>query len=103
MNDRVVKNPNFLNAREFHKSLAARGVGAKDWPNTHTEVEHLGNGKFGASVGVGHRVFFDKADGNKPKKHKLTDERATKDYILIQSAKCAVEVYPYFAKYFDAF
>lgn len=60
MNDRVVKNPNFRNNGEFHKSLAAKGAGAKDWPNTHTEVEHLGGGKFGASIGVGHRVFFDK-------------------------------------------
>ena len=53
MNERVVKNPNFKNNREFHASLAARGVGAKDWPNTHTEVEHLGNSKFAASIGVG--------------------------------------------------
>ncbi len=101
MNERVVKNPNFANEVEFHASLRARGAGAKDYPNTHTEVEHLGNGKFAASIGVGHRVFFDKADGNKPKKHKLTDERPGKDYILIQGPKCCVEVYPYYAKYFD--
>lgn len=101
MNERVVINPNFKNNGEFHRSLAARGADAKDWPNTHTEVEYLGNGKFAASIGIGHRVFFDKADGNKPKKHKLTDERPTKDYVLIQSAKCCVEVYPYYAKYYD--
>ena len=101
MNERVVKNPNFKNNGEFHASLRARGAGTKDYPNTHTEVEYLGNGKFAASIGVGHRVFFDKADGNKPKKHKLTDERPAKDYVLIQSAKCCVEVYPYYAKYFD--
>lgn len=101
MNERVAKNPNFKSNSEFHRSLAARGVGVRDWPNAHTEVEHLGNGKFAASIGVGNRVFFDKADGNKPKKHKLTDERPGKDYVLIQSAKCCVEVYPYYAKYFD--
>ncbi|GAJ08536.1 unnamed protein product, partial [marine sediment metagenome] len=65
-----------------------------------TEIEYLGNGKFGASISVGHRVFFDKADG-KPKKHKLTDERPGKDYVLVQGAKCCVEVHPYYAKYFD--
>jgi len=75
--------------------------GDKRWPNTFTEVEDLGGGKFGASVTVGHRVFFDKADSNKPKKHKLTDERPAKDCVVIQSAKCCVEVYPYYAKYFD--
>ena len=102
MNDRVVKNPNFKNSGEFHRSLAARPAGTKDWPNTHTEIEHLGNGKLAASIGVGHRVFFDKADGNKPKKHKLTDERTNgKDYVLVQGAKCCIEVYPYYAKYFD--
>lgn len=101
MNDRVVKNPNFANEGDFHRNLMARGVGVRDWPNSHTEVEHLGNGKFAASIGVGHRVFFDKADGNKPKKHKLTDERPAKDYVLIQGPKCCVEVYPYYAKYFD--
>lgn len=101
MNDRVVKNPNFKNNGEFHRSLMSRGAGSKDYPNTHTEVEYLGNGKFAASIGVGHRVFFDKADGNKPKKYKLTDERPSKDYVLIQGAKCCVEVYPYYAKYFD--
>ena len=101
-NDRVVKNPNFVNMAEFNRSLRARGVGAKDWPNTHTEVEHLEGGKFAASIGVGHRVFFDKADGNKPKKHKLTDERGNgKDYVLAQGAECCVEVHPYYAKYFD--
>jgi hypothetical protein len=102
MNERVVKNPNFKNNGEFHRSLASRGLGAKDYPNTHTEVEYLGNDKFASSIGVGHRVFFDKLDGNKPKKHKLTDERANgKDYVLIQGAKCCIEVYPYYAKYFD--
>ncbi len=97
----AIKNPNFKDEAEFHKSLMARGKGAKDYPNSHTEVEYLGNGKFAASIGVGHRVFFDKADGNKPKKHKLTDERPGKDYILVQGPKCCVEVYPYYAKYFD--
>jgi len=101
MNDRVVKNPNFKNNGELHASLRARGTGTKDYPNSHTEVEHLGGGKFAASIGIGHRVFFDKADGDKPKKHKLTDERSTKDYVLIQGVKCCVEVYPYYAKYFD--
>lgn len=101
MNERVIKNPNFKNTGEFYKSLAAKGVGVKDWTNTHTEVEHLGNGKFAASLSTGHRVFFDKADGNKPKKHKLTDERPAKDYVLIQGSKCCVEVYPYYARYFD--
>jgi len=101
VNDRVIVNPNFKSNNEFHKSLMAKGLWAKDWPNTHTEVEYLGDGKFAASIGVGHRVFFDKADGNKPKKHKFTDERPTKDYVLIQGAKCCVEVYPYYAKYFD--
>jgi len=69
------------------------------WPNTWTEVEDLGGGKFGATISVGHRVFFDKADGNKPKKHKLTDNRP--NHVLVQGAKCCVEVYPYYAKYFD--
>lgn len=73
--------------------------GDKHWPNTWTEVEDLGNRKFGATISVGHRVFFDKADGNKPKRHKLTDNRP--DYVLIQGAKCCVEVYLYYAKYFD--
>lgn len=72
----------------------------KYWVNTWTEVEELGNGKFGATIHTGHRVFKDKADGQY-KKHKLTDERPTKDYVLIQSAKCCVEIYPYYVKYFD--
>ena len=101
MNDRVIVNPKFKNNGEFHRSLVAGGVGAKDFPNTHTEVVHLGNGKFAASVSVGHRVFFDKADGDKPKKHKLTDARPGKDYVLIQAAKCCVEVHPGYARYFD--
>jgi len=101
MNERVIVNPSFKSNGEFHASLRARGAGVKDYPNTHTEVEHLGNGKFAASIGVGHRVFFDKTDGNKPKKHKLTDERPSKDYVLVQGCKCCVEVYPYYAKYFD--
>jgi len=100
-NNRVIINPNFKSNGEFHRSLKARGVGAKDFPNSHSEVVYLGNGKFGASIGIGHKVFFDKADGNKPKKHKLTDERPTKDYVLIQGAKCCTEVHPYYAKYFD--
>lgn len=69
----------------------------KQWPNTWTEVEDLGNGKFGATISVGHRVFLDKTDGQF-KKHKLTDNG---NYVVIQSAKCCVEVYPYYAKYFD--
>ena len=73
---------------------------SKYWVNTWTEVEELGNGKFGATVHVGHKVFKDKTD-NQYKKNKLTDERLTKDYVLIQSAKCCVEIYPYYAKYFD--
>jgi len=98
-NPRVIKTPNFKDSKEFHASLKARGAGAKDFPNTHNEVEHLGGGKFAASISIGHRVFFDKADGNKPKKHKLTDNRP--DYVLIQGAKCCTEVYPYYAKYYD--
>ncbi len=74
--------------------------GNKHWINTWTEVEELGGGEFGATISVGHQVFKDKAD-NQYKKHKLTDERPTKDYVLIQSAKCCVEIYPYYAKYFD--
>lgn len=85
----------------FYRKLKGRGVGAKDWINTFTEVEYLGEGKFGASITPGNRVFFDKIDDNKPKKHKLTDERPTKDYVLFQSAKCCVEIYPYYAKYYD--
>ncbi|MBA7562049.1 hypothetical protein ES708_03698 [subsurface metagenome] len=100
-NDRVIVNPKYKNNGDFRQSLMSRGKGAKDYPNSHTEVEYLGGGKFAASIGVGHRVFFDKADGNKPKKHKLTDERPGKDYVLVQGAKCCVEVYPYYAKYFD--
>lgn len=100
-NNRVIINPNFKNKGDLERSLMARGKGAKDFPNTHTEVEYLGNGKVGASISVGHRVFFDKADGNKPKKHKLTDERPAKDYVLVQGAKCCVEVHPYYARYFD--
>lgn len=73
--------------------------GNKHWANTWTEVEDLGDGKFGANISVGHRVFFDKTDGNKPKKHKLTDNRP--DHVLIQGAKCCTEIHPYYAKYFD--
>ncbi len=73
---------------------------SKYWVNTWTEIEELGGGKFGATIHVGHKVFKDKVDGQY-KKHKLTDERPVKDYILIQGAKCCVEVYPYYAKYFD--
>lgn len=95
MNERVVKNPNFGSNGEFHSNLATKAIGTKDYPNTHTEVEYLGNGGFAASVSIGHRVFFDKADGDKPKKHKLTDNRP--DHVLIQSSQCCVEVYPYYA------
>ncbi|GAI76019.1 unnamed protein product, partial [marine sediment metagenome] len=74
--------------------------GNKHWANTWTEVEDLGGGKFGATISVGHRVFKDKIDGQY-KKHKLTDERPAKGYVLIQGAKCCVEIYPYYAKYFN--
>lgn len=84
----------------FHENLMSKGKGAKDWINTFTEVEYLGGGKFGASVTPGNRVFKDKTD-NKWKKHKLIDDRPAEDYILVQSAKCCVEVYPYYAKYYD--
>ena len=75
--------------------------GSKEWVNTWTEVEYLGDGRYGATIHSAHQVFFDKDDGNKPKKHKLTDERSTKGYVLIQSAIVSVEVYPYYARYFD--
>ena len=84
----------------FHRDLRAKGVGAKDWSNSFTEHEYLGGGKFAASISTGRRVFKDKADGQW-KKHKLTDERPTKGYVLVQSAKCCIEVYPFYAKYFD--
>lgn len=74
--------------------------GNKHWANTWTEVEELGNNKFGATIHVVHQVFKDKID-DQYKKHKLTDERTDKDYVLIQSAKCCIEVYPYYGKYFD--
>ena len=74
-------------------------MGNKRWVNTWTEVEDLGGGKRGATISMGHRVFFDKADHNLPKKHKVTDNRP--DHVLIQSAKCCVEVHPFYAKYFD--
>ena len=42
MNDRIVKNPNFKNNGEFHRSLVSRGAGAKGYPNIHTaEADHL--------------------------------------------------------------
>ena len=94
-----------MNVTDFHESLREKGVGSKDWSNSWTEHEYLGvNGEgkhsFGVNIGVGHRVFKDKKDG-KWKKRKLTDERPAKDYILVQGAKCCVEVYPYYTKYFD--
>jgi len=102
MNNKVIKNPNFNDIKKFHQNLELKGKGAKDWINTHTEIENLGGGKFGASIGIKHEVFFDKTDGNKAKKHKLTDERENeKDYILVQSAKCCVEVHLNYATYFD--
>ena len=73
-------------------------MGNKHWANTWTEIEDFGSGKRSATISVGHRVFVDKADGQ-PKKHKLTDNRP--DHVVIQSAKCCVEVHPYYAKYFD--
>jgi hypothetical protein len=87
------------NLASFHARLVSRGRGAKDWANTFTEVEYLGGGKFAASISVGHRVFRDK-DGQW-KKHKLTDERPAKGYVLVQGARCCVEVYPWYAKYYD--
>jgi len=94
-----------LSVGAFHRSLRSRGKGAKDWSNSFTEHEYLGvneEGKhsYGVNLSVGHRVFKDKVDGQW-KKHKLTDERPAKDYVLVQGAKCCVEVYPYYAKYFD--
>jgi len=85
---------------KFHANLKAKGSGAKGWANSWTEVEHLGDGRFASSISVGHRVFKDKADGQW-KKRKLTDAHPVKDYVLIQGVKCCVEVYPYYAKYFD--
>lgn len=69
------------------------------WVNSYTEIGKT-NGKYGAKIYVGHQVFKDKNDG-KWKKNKLTDERPTKDYILMQSAKCCSEIYPYYAVYYD--
>jgi len=34
----------------FYKDLIAKGKGAKGWINSFTEVEYLGEGKFGASI-----------------------------------------------------
>lgn len=73
--------------------------GDKRWLDTCIEVEDLGGGERGATITVGRRVFFDKADGNKPKKHKLTDNRP--GHVVVQSAQCCVEVYPYYSKYYD--
>ncbi len=88
---------------EFHRSLRSRGKGAKDWSNSWTEHEYLGvdekgRHKFGVNISVGHRVFKDKSD-DQWKKRKLTDNRP--DHAVIQGAQCCVEVYPYYAKYFD--
>jgi len=74
-------------------------IGSKEWVNTWTEEEYLGNGQYGATIYGEHRVFFDKADANKATKHKLTDNRP--DYVLIQSAQVAVEIYPYYATFYD--
>jgi len=82
----------------FHSALASRGKGAKGWANTWTEVEHLGNRVFRASLNVGHQVFRDKSDGQW-KKRKLTDNRP--DHVVIQGSRCCVEVYPFYARYFD--
>lgn len=89
---------------DFHYALVQRGKGAKNWANSWSEVEYLGKDEqgrdhFGIKIGD-HRVFKDKESGEW-KRHKLTDKRSTEDYVLIQSAKCCVEVYPYYAKYFD--
>jgi len=84
--------------REIHTRLRARGKSAKGWANSCTEVEYLGDGRFAANVSVDHRVFKDKSDGEW-KRRKLTDNRP--DHVVIQGAKCCVEVYPWYAKYFD--
>jgi len=81
--------------RDFHAKLP---VGKKDWINSFTQITNLGEGKFAAEVNIGHRVF--KHDG-KWHKHILEDKRPDKDFILIRSAKCVVEVYPFYAKYYD--
>lgn len=75
-------------------------MGPKKWVNSFTEVENLGGNRYGATIHVGHQVFKDKVDGQW-KRHKLTDERPEKDYVLIQSAKCCIEVYPYYTVYYD--
>ncbi len=87
----------------FHANLVSKGKGAKDWGNSWTEHEYLGvneEGKhrFGVTINGNHKVFKDKTD-NLWKKRKLTDN--SPDYVVIQSARCCVEVYPYYAKFYD--
>lgn len=36
----------------LHSELMRRGLGAKAWPNRWTEIEYLGGGRFGASMGA---------------------------------------------------
>lgn len=68
------------------------------WVNSFSEVEDLGKGKFGMTIHIGHQVFKDKVDG-KWKKNKLTDARP--DHVLMQSARCCIKIYPYYAVYYD--
>lgn len=75
-------------------------MGSKHWENTWTEIEDLGNGSFRANITVNHRVFLDSIDGQY-KKRKLTDNRPTVDYVVVQSARCCVRVYPFYAMYYD--
>lgn len=74
-------------------------IGDKEWVNTWTETEYLGDGKYGTTIHGGHQVFFDEADGNKPKKHKLTDNRP--DYIVVQSAQVCAEIHPFYTTFYD--
>lgn len=70
------------------------------WINSWTEVEDLGQGKLGATVHIGHRVFKDLFD-NKWKKHKLLNLRSEGEGIILQSAKCAIQLFGYYAKFYD--
>jgi len=89
-----------VSSSEFHANLKAKGSGAKDWTNSWTNIEYLGGGKFAATISVGHKVFKDREDGQW-KRRKVRDERSVNDCILVQSARCCVEVHPYYAKFFD--
>ena len=74
-------------------------MGDKNWVNAYTEVEVLGGGVFRSSITPNNRVFKDKVDGVW-KAHKVTSN-STKGCVIIQSANCCVEVYPYYATFFD--